>query len=63
MFTERTSVGLDVHARSVAAAAIDSQTGELLRAKLTASYERVQSGLPRVFRTLIFGPFMRRSCD
>ena len=29
MFTERTSVGLDVHARSVAAAAIDGVTGEL----------------------------------
>lgn len=28
MFTERTSVGLDVHARSVAAAAIDGDTGE-----------------------------------
>ena len=27
MFTERTSVGLDVHARSVAAAAIDGVTG------------------------------------
>jgi hypothetical protein len=31
VFTERTSVGLDVHARSVAAAAIDSVTGELFR--------------------------------
>ena len=31
MFTERTSVGLDVHARSVAAAAIDGVTGELSR--------------------------------
>ena len=27
VFTERTSVGLDVHARSVAAAAIDGVTG------------------------------------
>lgn len=34
MFTERTSVGLDVHARSVAAAAIDGVTGELFQAKL-----------------------------
>ena len=28
---ERTSVGLDVHARSVVAAAIDNETGEILR--------------------------------
>ena len=33
MFTERTSVGLDVHARSVAAAAIDGVTGELVQAQ------------------------------
>ena len=31
MFTERTSVGLDVHARSVVAAAIDGVTGELIQ--------------------------------
>ena len=29
MFTERTSVGLDVHARSVAAAGLDTVTGEV----------------------------------
>ena len=49
MFTERTSVGLDVHARSVAAAAIDGVTGELVQAKLTPSYEQIRSwvgGLP-----------------
>ncbi len=49
MFTERTSVGLDVHARSVAAAAIDGVTGELIQSKLTPSYEHVVSwleGLP-----------------
>ena len=49
MFTERTSVGLDVHARSVAAAAIDGVTGELFQTKLTPSYEHVRSwiaGLP-----------------
>ena len=45
MFTERTSVGLDVHARSVAAAAIDGVTGELVQAKLTPSYEHVRSWL------------------
>jgi transposase len=31
---ERTSVGLDVHARSIAAAAIDGHTGEVTRARL-----------------------------
>src|SRR3954454_23075801 len=49
LFTERTSVGLDVHARSVAAAAIDGVTGELVQAKLTASYDHIRSwveGLP-----------------
>ena len=49
MFTERTSVGFDVHARSVAAAAIDGVTGELVQTKLTPSYDHVLSwlaGLP-----------------
>jgi transposase len=49
VFSERTSVGLDVHARSVAAAAIDSVTGELFQAKLTPSLEHIRSwveGLP-----------------
>ena len=41
MFTERTSVGLDVHARSVAAAAIDGVTGELVQAKLTPSHDHI----------------------
>ena len=45
MFTERTSVGLDVHARSVAAAAIDGVTGELIQSKLTPSYEHIRSWL------------------
>jgi hypothetical protein len=44
VFTERTSVGLDVHARSVAAAAIDGVTGELFQAKLTPSHERAWLG-------------------
>jgi hypothetical protein len=35
VFTERTSVGLDVHARSVVAAAVDGVTGEVFRARLT----------------------------
>lgn len=34
MFTERTSLGLDVHARSVIAAAIDCSTGELIEKAL-----------------------------
>ena len=41
MFSERTSVGLDVHARSVVAAAIDGQTGEVFRARLTPSHAEV----------------------
>ena len=45
MFTERTSVGLDVHARSVAAAAIDGVTGELVQAKLTPSHDHIRSWL------------------
>ena len=49
MFKERTSVGLDVHARSVVAAAIDGVTGELIQARLTPSHEHIRSwmsGLP-----------------
>jgi len=42
VFSERTSVGLDVHARSVVAAAIDGVTGEIVRARLTASHEHVR---------------------
>ena len=45
MFTERTSVGLDVHARSVVAAAIDGVTGEVFQARLTPSHEHVRSWL------------------
>ncbi len=43
MFTERTSVGLDVHARSVAAAAIDGDTGELVQSRLTPSFDQIRS--------------------
>ena len=38
---ERTFVGLDVHARSVVACSIDSQTGEVVRARLTPDHEEV----------------------
>ena len=41
MFSERTSVGLDVHARSVVAAAIDGVTGEVFRARLTPAHREV----------------------
>ncbi len=41
MFGERTSVGLDVHARSVSAAAIDCHSGELIKARLSPAYEDV----------------------
>lgn len=39
MFTERTSVGLDVHARSVAAHAMDEVTGEVFTSRLTPGAE------------------------
>ncbi len=42
MERERTSVGLDVHARSVVAAAIDGVTGELTRARLTPAHEEIR---------------------
>jgi transposase len=43
VFSERTSVGLDVHARSVAAAAIDGVTGELVQARLSPSHDEIRS--------------------
>jgi transposase len=45
VFTERTSVGLDVHARSVAAAAIDGVTGELVQTKLTPAHDHIREWL------------------
>jgi transposase len=45
MFTERTSEGLDVDARSVVAAAIDSVAGELFQTRLTPSHEHIRSWL------------------
>jgi transposase len=38
---QRTSVGLDVHARSVVGRGLDVQTGEVLRARLTPAHEQV----------------------
>jgi transposase len=45
VFTERTSVGLDVHASSVVAAAIDGDTGELFQERLTPSYDHITAWL------------------
>lgn len=41
MFTERTSLGLDVHARSVRAAAIDTVTGEVIERMVAPQPDRV----------------------
>jgi hypothetical protein len=41
MSGEHTSVELDIHARSVVAAAIDRETGEVFRAWLTPPHARV----------------------
>ena len=48
MFTERTSVGLDVHARSVVAAAIDGVTGEVFRARLCPASGEVIAWIGRL---------------
>jgi transposase len=55
VFLERTSVGLDVHARSVVACAIDGQTGEVHRARLcpaTSEVIRWVQGLPAPVRVV-----------
>ncbi len=41
MFTERTAIGLDVHAWSVRAAAIDTVTGEVVEARLSGRCDEV----------------------
>ena len=41
MFIERTSVGLDVHARSIVACGLDTVTGQVVRRRLVASAEAV----------------------
>lgn len=48
MFTERTSVGLDVHARSVAAAAVDGVTGEVFTARLTPSLDQITAWIAQL---------------
>jgi transposase len=42
---ERTHVGLDVHALTVVACAIDGQTGEILRARLTPDHHEILAWL------------------
>src|SRR5690606_20549732 len=41
VFNERTTIGLDVHARSVRAAAVDTSTGEVIEARLPPGSEAV----------------------
>lgn len=48
MFIERTSVGLDVHARSIAAAAIDTMTGELFKERLAPTHDAVLAWMGRL---------------
>jgi transposase len=43
VFTERTSIGLDVHARSVVAAAIDGVSGEVTQTRLTPSFDDIRA--------------------
>jgi transposase len=45
MRIQRTSVGLDVHARSVVAAAIDEETGEVKRRRLTPAFDDISGWL------------------
>ncbi len=45
---QRTSVGLDVHARSVVAAALDGVTGEVSRARLTPDHADVLGWITRL---------------
>ena len=48
MFSKRTSVGLDVHARSVVACGIDTVTGELIRSRLTLQHAEVLEWIGRL---------------
>ena len=41
MDRKRTSVGLDVHARSVVACALDGETGELFERRLTPDHDEM----------------------
>ena len=48
VFSERTSVGLDVHARSVAAAGLDTETGEVREQQLLPVSRDIVSWLHRL---------------
>jgi transposase len=48
VFLERTSVGLDVHARSVVAAAIDGVTGEVVQERLVPDQQVVLTWMSRL---------------
>jgi transposase len=48
VFSERTTVGLDVHARSVVACGIDTVTGELLRRRLCPAHGEVLGWLSQL---------------
>ena len=48
MFNERTAIGLDVHARSVRAAAIDTSTGEVIEARLPATTVEVVAWVTQI---------------
>jgi len=41
VFTERTSDGLDVHARSIVGCGLDTVTGEMARRRVTPTFEGV----------------------
>ena len=45
VFSERTSVGLDVHARSIVGCGLDTVTGEVFRRRLTPTFAGVSSWL------------------
>jgi len=45
VFTERTSVGLDVHARSVVGCGLDTVTGETARRRVVPTFEGVTDWL------------------
>ena len=45
VFSERTSVGLDVHARSIVGCGLDTVSGQVSRRRLTPTFEGVSSWL------------------
>lgn len=48
MLLGRTSIGLDVQARSVVAVAIDGVTGKVSQTRLTPSYEHIQEWIKQL---------------